>query len=246
MSRTAQNSTELETPTQDTGVFSSNRGGMNDVIEDELLAVAVAAGENAVHSWSTLLTIGEEVFGPDQTSAGVSSGWMDEVEEQPKIKKRREVLYERVNCEHSVFGQMLQHEDRLKDPTTREAKQFRNRCRRPHQVFDALLYIGIPGELEGFDGHRSCAVLCFVYGVIIVGVCFVCGAIVGAFVRKFKTSIVKDLRGCKVRKIPSGVPCFIYVPFDTINAVQRFFFHVFLTHENWDRSKFCVLCFVFP
>ena len=185
------------------------------------------------------------MFGPDQTSAGVSSGWMDEVEEQPKIKKRREV-YERVNCEHSVFGQMLQHEDRLKDPTTREAKQFRNRCRRPHQVFDALLYIGIPVELEGFDGHRSCAVLCFVYGVIIVGVCFVCGAIVGAFVRKFKTSIVKDLRGCKVRKIPSGVPCFIYVPFDTINAVQRFFFHVFLTHENWDRSKFCVLCFVFP
>ena len=141
MSRTAQNSTELETPTQDTGVFSSNRGGMNDVIEDELLAVAVAAGENAVHSWSTLLTIGEEVFGPDQTSAGVSSGWMDEVEEQPKIKKRREV-YERVNCEHSVFGQMPQHEDRLKDPTTREAKQFRNRCRLPYQVFrEVCIYL---------------------------------------------------------------------------------------------------------
>ena len=62
------------------------------MIDDELLAVAVAAGEKAVHSWSTLLATGEEVFGPDQTSAGVSSGgWMDEVEEQPKLKKRREV-----------------------------------------------------------------------------------------------------------------------------------------------------------
>ena len=49
--------------------------------------------------------------------------------------------------------------------------------RRPHQVFDALLYIGSSVELEGFDRHRACAVLCFVYGVI-VGVCFVCGAIV--------------------------------------------------------------------
>ena len=58
------------------------------MIDDEPLAVAVAAGEKAVHSWSTLLATGEEVFGPDQTSAGVSSGgWMDEVEEQPNKAK---------------------------------------------------------------------------------------------------------------------------------------------------------------
>ena len=81
------------------------------MINDKLLAAATASGEKVVNFCTTLLATGEEVFGSDQTSTGVSNVWMDDLEEQSKQKKRREV-YERANCVQSVFGQkMLQRKD---------------------------------------------------------------------------------------------------------------------------------------
>ena len=80
------------------------------MIDNELLAAATASGEKVVNFCTTLLATGEEVFGSDQTSAGVSNVWMDDLKEQSKPKKRREV-YERANRVQSVFGQMLQRKD---------------------------------------------------------------------------------------------------------------------------------------
>ena len=56
---------------------------------------------------------------PDKLIAG--SGWMGDAEEPPKTEQRRAV-YERPSCKMSVFGKMLDNQEALLNPVTREGK----------------------------------------------------------------------------------------------------------------------------
>ena len=58
--------------------------------------------------------------------------------EEPTTTKPRRAVYEHPSCRESVYRKMLANEAALLDPASREARQFRGRCRLPYQVFKKI------------------------------------------------------------------------------------------------------------